>query len=344
MNLSTDGRAARRARLAAGTAVVLHGAFVLLAIRFGAQPARPGGPRVDTTRQTVEVEIAEEIGEAMSDPTVEDMPGVATSGSFPRAPLAVRSANGEPTVDVQSREVQKTAEPMGSSAPVLLFDPSPSPASLAIGAMGPNPFLGGSQDAGAAGASSSSTFVSATPDAPKAAEAKRSADRWLRNGLAERDAALGLGPSGPVVSALREATRGSLAPERGSATFLAVVDASGFVVGLRLVGSTGGDGWESARDDAARSLATVRLALRGAKGAELTIVVESDVVLPSGAKPAMPIQPSLSDSKVQLSENVPAGGTAGVVKTHTVGRFDLADIGAKPRRVVRARLLSLSTM
>ncbi|MDF2691663.1 MAG: hypothetical protein K0S65_46, partial [Labilithrix sp.] len=187
---------------------------------------------------------------------------------------------------------------------------------------------------------------SAAPNAPTGAEAKRAVERSLKDAMRGRDTDLGLGPEGPILRALQDATYSGFAPERGGATFLAVVDTNGIVVDLRLLGSRGGRGWEDTRARAARSLSGVKLALRGAKGTELTIEIESDVRLPSGAKPdAPPVSPTLTESHVVLPENAPSDGTtSGVVQTYTLGVFDLADIKAKPRRIVHARLVRLSEL
>lgn len=222
---------------------------------------------------------------------------------------------------------------------------APAAAAPSFGPLAANPFLRGDGfGPPPRGAPASSAFQSARPDAPSAADAKRNADRAIRSGLAARDAAIGLGPEGPVLTALTEAARSSLAPERGTATFQATVDGAGLVVSLRLVGSTGGtDGWNDARDRAARALASTKLALRGSKGATITIVVESDVQLPSGTKPgAPPVRPTLKDSKVTLPEAVSNNAASDTVKTYTIGEGDLSDVGARPRRVVRARLVDIS--
>lgn len=222
---------------------------------------------------------------------------------------------------------------------------APSAEAPSFGPLAANPFLRGDGFTGPhRAAPASSGFQSARPEAPTAADAKRGAERSLRDGLAARDAAIGLGPEGPVLTALTEAARSSLAPERGTATFQATVDGAGLVVSLRLVGSTGGsDGWSDARDRAARSLAATKLALRGSKGATLTIVVESDVQLPSGTKPGAAVQPTLKNSQVTLPNAVTNNATSDSVKTYTIGEGDLSDIGARPRRVVRARLVDMSS-
>lgn len=216
-----------------------------------------------------------------------------------------------------------------------------------MGPLSANPFLRDAALAGGTGpyrgAPASTEFHSARPEAPSPAEAKKANERAIATGLAQRDAQLGLGPEGPVITALTEAARSSLAPERGTATFQATVDSAGLVVSLRLVGSTGGtDGWNDARTRAAQALASKKLTLRGAKnGATLTIVVESDVQLPSGS--TAPVKPAYKDSYVTVPGAV-AGAPADTVATKTLAEGDLSDFGARPRRVVRARLVSISAL
>ncbi|MBX3215830.1 MAG: hypothetical protein KF850_27575, partial [Labilithrix sp.] len=124
--------------------------------------------------------------------------------------------------------------PSGSAAPIALVYPlSPS---LGLAGSGPNPFAGAGAREGAPG---DKRRPSATPEAPTASEAKRRAEQALKDGVRARDVDLGLGPEGPVLRALEDATYADVAPERGGATFLAVVDARGLVVDLRLLSSTG---------------------------------------------------------------------------------------------------------
>ena len=231
------------------------------------------------------------------------------------------------------------AAPSGSAAPIALVYPP----SLGLAGSGPNPFAGAGPREGAP---SDERRPSATPEAPTASEAKRRAEQALKDGVRARDVDLGLGPEGPVLRALEDATYADVAPERGSATFLAVVDARGPVVDLRLLAATGPPrDWAGAPARALRARGGAKLALRGARGAELRIAVESDVRLPSGNRPRERIRGSFEESKVVLPENVPTGGmTTGVTDTRTLSTFDVTDIAAKPRRIVHARLLSLATL
>jgi hypothetical protein len=151
-----------------------------------------------------------------------------------------------------------------------------------------------------------------------------------------------MGPEGPVLRALEEATSGGLAPLRGSATFLVVIGADGAVVDRKLVRERGGSGWDETRESALRALAGKKLALRGANGAVAKIEVTSDLKLPSGA--STPYTAPLTQSSIGRSANVASGGTPDVAESRTVGLFDLSDIGQKPRRVVHAAMTSLQLL
>lgn len=142
-------------------------------------------------------------------------------------------------------------------------------------------------------------------------------DSGLKGALAAQDARKGLGPDGPVLRALEEETRSSLAPDRGSATFRAIVDATGTVTALNLLDSTGDrGGWNEARERAFAALQKKKLEMRGTNGAMIDITVESELRYPSGQKAGG--GPSLTSGGVAMG--------------------DLSDIGSRPQRVVHARL------
>lgn len=143
-------------------------------------------------------------------------------------------------------------------------------------------------------------------------------DQSLKGALLAEDAAKGLGPDGPVLRALEEETRTSLAPVRGNATFRAVVDATGAVTGLSLLDSTGDRaGWDDARARALAALQKKKLEMHGTNGALIDIRVESELRYPSGAVSRADV--GVKDGRLTLSG-------------------DLSDIGSRPSRVVHARL------
>jgi len=154
-----------------------------------------------------------------------------------------------------------------------------------------------------------------------------------------------------VLTALEAATHAGFSPDRGTATFVAVIDERGVVIDLKLLSSTtsskaGERGWEDVRQRAVRTLASAKIDMRGVKRAELQIAVESTVKLPSGNDPkAPPIQPTMKKSVTKIETNAPGSpGGSDVVQTATVAEFDVTDIGARASRVVHAKLVSIKTL
>jgi hypothetical protein len=320
----------RRARITIAIALALH-AGVLASVRS----ARVAPPHAVETSSPPDVDIEVAV-EAPTGPTIETP--VAPSDKPEAARTASLWKSSEPPARATTTE-QSDLPPSNEreDAPVALLV-TPPPANIGIaGGGGTNPFLMGVPSGN-----------SAQPSAPSTAgpgestnDAKRRVEGSLRFEQRERDVSLGLGPDGPVLRALRDSTYSSLAPNKGKAVFLAVVDASGSVVDVRLVSTDGNDSaWHDARERAAKALLGQKLALRGAKGAEIRVEVSSDVLLPSGSRPdKSPVQPALKPSKIVMPENAPSGPAADTIASWTVATFDLSDIGAKPRRVVHARVV-----
>src|SRR5690606_35771049 len=133
-----------------------------------------------------------------------------------------------------------------------------TPIDLGLGGAGTNPFLPKSEAAVAI------------------AESKRGVRRALVDAARERETSLGLGPEGPVLTALVEATARSTAPVRVRAIFAATADESGvFQIELRdAEGSRAG--WDDARTIALAALKGKRLRLpAGATRAVMRIEVVS---------------------------------------------------------------------
>lgn len=160
------------------------------------------------------------------------------------------------------------------------------------------------------------------PPAPAPApDVKDRLDRSLAAGLAEQSRRLGLGPGGAVISALEHATRSAHTPPSARATFLAVVDGTGAVTTVRLqAASESTPAWQDVAQRALRALKARRLRPPdGARPIELQIEVTCALQLPSGAESGV-------DTDFKL----------GAVS----GTFDVADVGARAQRMVRARLVS----
>lgn len=179
----------------------------------------------------------------------------------------------------------------------------------------------------------------------------------------ERDVARGIGPGGPVLTALEGVTRVSSAPIRGYAVFQVTTDATGNVTGVRLMDSNGGSAqWAAVGHEVRRRLAGQRLRV-GGKPTRLLVRIESTESLPSGADPGLaidafgiPIKKGEGKKSSKLSILTPPqfvevevpdpGDPKKKIKMPMFvppnifgGAGDLADIGSKRRRMVHSRVL-----
>lgn len=153
------------------------------------------------------------------------------------------------------------------------------------------------------------------PDRPKA-DWRTGADAagGLGSGLEARDRARGLARGG-VVATLAQSAAIGLGPSEGEATFSVLTDRDGKVTGVSLVEARGG-AWDGTLGELRRSLARKRLRVPpGANGLAVQVLVRARVQLPSGARPG---------------ETIRARGAG--------AEFDVADLGARPGRVVSARV------
>jgi hypothetical protein len=199
-------------------------------------------------------------------------------------------------------------------------------------------------------------------------EQKKNVDRALRDPARDRERELGLGPEGPVLTALASATSESLAPVKGRAVFVATANADGEVVGLELA-DTEGDrpGWADARRIALEALRGKKLRLPGGtSGARMRIEVVSTWKLPSGHDPGTAVTlfhvpvtrgEGKQSTKVEILDPIPklrvdqleiAPGVKVPVVSLGLNLFSLhgdpANIGANPRRVIHSRLLDSQVM
>lgn len=210
-------------------------------------------------------------------------------------------------------------------------------------------------------------FLPKSERAVALAESKRAVDRALKDPARERDTELGLGPEGPVLAALGEATSRSTAPVRGRAIFVATAGPDG-VFAIEL-GETEGSraGWDDAKTLALASLRGKKLRLPpGTSRAVMRIEVTSGWKLPSGQDPGtnvrlfrIPIAKGESERSTEVSvlDPIPklrvtklpiSPGVELPVVSLQVDLFrtnaDPANAGAKPRRIVHARLVESQVM
>ncbi|WP_437623549.1 hypothetical protein [Sorangium sp. So ce1151] len=163
----------------------------------------------------------------------------------------------------------------------------------------------------------------AAPPAPTAPPAPRetSMDRAgevVREAMRDRDKALGLDlpAAGTIASVVADAVRASETPATARAVFEVQLSGAGLVLGVRALSSTAGATalWALVAREAAARLAGRALAMTAAfaKGARVYVTVSSSVKMPSGA-------------------------TSGGIHQQGAGfGFDVADLGARPHRLVQS--------
>ncbi len=138
--------------------------------------------------------------------------------------------------------------------------------------------------------------------------ARRAVDKGMRS----KDAQLGLDfPAASAIAAvLRESVRASDAPYECSGSFSVTVSAAGKVTAVGLGGFSGGDSgtWQSIRKSALAQLSSRVFEMKSsfAKGAMVGVSIKSEQKMPGG----------------------------GVGRQGATFSFDVADVGAKPIRVV----------
>lgn len=358
MGVASDSRTTLRALLGAAVA---HGVVAMVVLA----PPPAAGPRVETPPPSTELAIDVVANDDTPPSGDEESRGEAASAvaaASTSAPRGTRSAPPSATDDTPA--AASGEQPAGPLT--FLREGAPPPIGLAL--QGPNPF----QAAGALaemprGAPEDPRVPArAGPRAPTNAEAKQNAESMLREPARARERELGLGPDGPVLAALSDASSLGTTDVKGRAVFLAVADATGVVIRIDVLECDGGRaGWTNAATAARGALAGKTLRLPStAKGAQMRIEVVSQWKLPSGHDPGTDVSmlgipvakgEGKKSTRVELLNPVPkleavelAPGVKVTVPTVTFTIIavngDPANIGAKPRRVVHARLLDATVL
>ncbi|WP_437734795.1 hypothetical protein [Sorangium sp. So ce1335] len=160
----------------------------------------------------------------------------------------------------------------------------------------------------------------AAPTAPPA-QREVSMDRAgevLRETMRDRDKTLGLDlpAAGTIASVVADAVRASETPETARAVFEVQLSGAGLVLGVRALSSTAGATalWALVAREAAARLAGRALAMTSAfaRGAKVYVTVSSSVRMPSGAE------------------------SGGIHQQGAGFGFDVADLGARPHRLVQS--------
>jgi hypothetical protein len=184
---------------------------------------------------------------------------------------------------------------------------------------------------------------SSTASAPDARSAE--IDRALRLGLAARDMELGLGASGPLVSAAHEAA--SMAPDVGAATLDIDVDGTGKVVTARVVTvSDDRAGWNAMAEEIVRIASGKTVHVRaGSRGVRARLRIVAERVPPAGTKRtssagAVPDDVAGGmDGKACDGEGAERRCVGGMPLGGSTTLGDLANIGAKAARIVHVTVL-----
>jgi hypothetical protein len=225
-----------------------------------------------------------------------------SSGLAAASPAVTIGASSEALAASSEGESTATSTPRAAGSGSVTLPIPLSTAELGIG--GQNPFLPRAEE----------KEPTTGPDHPAA--------RAMRGTGLAHDRALGLGPEGPVVAALADATKSSIAPLRGRAVFVVRTGGDGLVLGIDVVDSEGGSGWLDAGRLALEGLRGRKIVVpQGANGMNMRIEVRSDMMLPNG-------------------EGAAVGVRRGANKMPELTIPDVSNVGAKPRRVVHSRVVS----
>ncbi len=372
LNRSNARRGAGTTPRALAIAVAIHIAlFVTLALAPHRRPSPVAAARVDAA--DAELAIVTEGVDREAEPTP--------------APSPAHQAAVAPSTRLLEAKTRELERPSAAPPSAAVSDARSTVASLTITraatpdiglalgsnvlaaqASAPSAVLLGAATLPDRGLSPFGSPFGARPPAPSAEEAKRNVEASLNAPARARDRALGLGPEGPVLSALREATYASTAPVEGSAVFVAVADGSGAVENVALVACNGDRaGWESAATLARAALTGQRLRVAGAltnalaKRTVMKIQLVSALKMPSGHDAGVdatllgvPVSKGEGkrSTKVAVLDPVPRSEVVeveilpGLKMKISVVEWDVlaihgdpVDIGAKARRVVQTKLI-----
>jgi hypothetical protein len=322
----------------------MHG-LLALAVRASLsgppQPARAAAPS-SASETAIELEIAPLLGaDAGSEQT--PPPSSGPDGALAGEPRGRAPANATSVRELDAPPEPADAQP--SAALALLPEsplPSVSPTESAVddlaaagaevpGRTGPID-LGIGDEGWRRWVAGPGERVATLPDTDARKAARRplvrapmkSTTGGLREGLEARDRALGLGPSGRVVSALHLAARHPDAPQLGKASFQVTVLRTGAVEVLLNDGSQPSVGWGPV---ALRALEDLRRKppriAAGRSGVRLTVDLVAEALLPNGVKskslrrPALeavaPRIQSTAEAQKEIAELNPTAGTDGGV-------------------------------
>jgi hypothetical protein len=356
-------------------ALVLHAVIAVVVWRL---PARLAPEATLTRSEELAIEIVSITEVSPASPEAPPQAGRPPEGPKPEArplegPRGATAPSNESVAraSATSREIAAaaTGETSATDAtergPTGTIGDNPSPEAKAV-AEGPS-FVPreGPTDIGIGGVN---RFLPKSEHEVEAAVATRERGNLLRHTGWERDRSLGLGPEGPVLTALSDATSQSIAPVRGRAIFVATTNAAGEVESLELLDAEGGrPGWADARRLAVAALVGKKLRVpSSAKRVQMKIEVVSAWKLPSGQDPGtdvtlfhIPIAKGegKDSGKVSILDPIPkvridylevGPGVKIPVPSIQLEIFgattDPSNLGAKPRRIIHTHLVDSTVM
>lgn len=152
------------------------------------------------------------------------------------------------------------------------------------------------------------TWLWTRPGRPTGRSARSPRPASTSGGLVEaldgHDRKLGLGFSGPIISAFHSICQAAFTPENGSARFEVTLDSKGQVLSVRVISADGNRArWAAVARSALHALRSRAFRVPAAgQGIEIVLEVRSRVQLPSGAKPGDAARALVLDGKFDLSD------------------------------------------
>jgi hypothetical protein len=188
------------------------------------------------------------------------------------------------------------------------------------------------------------TEGSAATPGPDRSSSNERLSKALRQGLADRDQEIGLGRSGPLLSAAHDAASTRIAPEVGGATLEIDSDPEGRIVTARVLAADDAAAWNGVARELVRAMSAKRVRVPpGARGirSRLRIVIER--ARPSGETVATHAGALPDDVPGSDPACIGAGAerrcTAGMPVGTSVTGADIANLGARASRIVHVLAL-----
>jgi len=177
----------------------------------------------------------------------------------------------------------------------------------------------------------------------------------LQEGLEAEDRARGLGPSGPVISALYHAAHSNAAPETGVVRFQVTVLDTGSVEITVREASDHFDGWRAVATAAVDALRRVRPRIPKARsGMRLTLELTAEEIMPDGTKtkqlfgPRLEVAPprfrATTDAQAELKVRNPVAGENRELAAGTKANVELPGLYLAQRGKVCGYRIGLSLL